>query len=87
MIDTGCAYASSGGMSQYKAYRRYVGQEEDIGISDSAKCKFDICPTTSLGTPRIKFPTVKIILTVTMHVVETDDPNVVVIDLRGPSST
>ena len=33
MIDTGCARASSGGLPQYRAYCRYIGQTENIDTS------------------------------------------------------
>lgn len=42
MKDTGCTYASSGGLAQYLFYSLHVAKIERIDKFDIAKCKFDV---------------------------------------------
>lgn len=42
MVDTGCDGASSGGLSQYRAYCRHFGEPEKINRTKTAFCKFGI---------------------------------------------
>lgn len=74
MIDTGCARASSGGLSQYRAYCRHVGQPENIDPSKKVFCKFGISGTDSIGRARVQFPIKGIMLEFSMHVIDDDLP-------------
>lgn len=55
MIDTGCARASGGGLSQCRAYFRYECHPENIASSKKMFCKFGIGGKTSIGRVTIQF--------------------------------
>lgn len=74
MIDTGFARASSGGLLQYKSYCRHVGQAENIDTSKTVFCKFGISGNSSIGRARVKFPIQRIIMEITMHIIDEDVP-------------
>ena len=74
MIDTGCARASSGGLSQYRAYCRHIGKPESIDTSKTIHFKFGISGKDSVGRARVKFPIKNIMLEFSVQIVDDDLP-------------
>lgn len=74
MIDTGCARASSGGLSQYRAYCRHIGATEKLDTSRTVFCKFGISGKVSIGLAEVKFPINEIILSLNIHIIDDDVP-------------
>lgn len=74
MIDTGCARASSGGLAQYRAYCRHVGEQEDIDKSKRVFCKFGISGKMSVGRARMKLPINHLVLEFCLYIIDGDLP-------------
>lgn len=74
LIDTGCSRSSSGGLDQYRAYRRHVGQHESIDRTKTAFCNFGIGGTSSIGVATIAFPVNNVILKFSLHIINSDLP-------------
>lgn len=55
-IDTSCAFVSTCGVKQFKAYCKFVGCEPNIRKDDGKKVNFGVGLTRTLGYSKCSFP-------------------------------
>lgn len=73
-VDTCCSYHSTGSYEQYLAYCSFVGCKPCIDTSKSIRVGFGMGNTKSRGVATCKIPMNALVLSIDIHVVDTDVP-------------
>lgn len=73
-IDTCCAYGSTGGIAQFKAYCNHTGCSSELAPSKSGNVAFGMGETKPLGVGTIRFPVNGLTLSFKIQVVQSDIP-------------